>query len=455
MGMRLIGWLFAVLLLVPALGIGQPGTLARTDASLPGTWVARGPNGWTLGNLTIDPSNSAALYATSPVGLFGSLDAGRSWSLLYPTTASPNDRLSEAFAIDSRDGRHLLLGTADGLVTSFDRGASWSRLAIPPFGVSRSSPVILLVSVDPFDSSTLYATGYVKPITGCCLVYHDLFKGIDGGRNWTLILKAAWGIPDIVFNQSPPGRILAAAGGALDSSGAPIQATSGVVSSIDGGATWSNSLAAVAAFFSAGSLVADLSDSRILYTDPLNYTSAKCGVYTSIDTGRTWRALPEIPCSGLIAGWSEVFANTSTGVLRGRQNFLGWESFLPEGYAILAVDPRSADLIYAHRGSALLKSTDGGRSFIDVTDGLQATVDVWQVVAAPRAPNVIYAGGTAEFLVSRDSGETWARNGFPTAQQIQDVSVDPASMRERRGRSPLCRVRRFWLLIQAGRGAST
>ena len=82
------------------------------------------------------------------------------------------------------------------------------------------------------------------------------------------------------------------------------------------------------------------------------------------------------------------------------------------------------------------KTTNGGQSWNNITDGKTDISSVGALAIAPSDPNVIYVGtgesqlredltfGTGVYR-STDAGNTWTRLGLPDSHQIADIVVDP------------------------------
>ncbi len=296
-------------------------------------------------SLTVDPSNPLVLYATGSGGLFGSIDGGPTWRLLYAGGAGNP-------AVDPGDSQHLLLSSGKGLVESQDGGRSWTELAVPP------PPLPVLrrlsgVAIDPFERETLYVVGSYGPGTGI-FTFVYLYKSVDGGQSWNSVLSAAEVMTAPVLDPSSAGRLLVAVWGGAYTSAGPL--LGGVLMSQDGGLTWSTSLEGTF----GNDLVADPADPRVLHV------KIACNTYATSDRGRTWQVFPlvnDCHVDNLVAGPSEVFANGVDGVLISRSGSLGWQPFLPPGNTVLAADPSNGDVLYLRNGSALLKSVDGGQTF--------------------------------------------------------------------------------------------
>ena len=103
-----------------------------------------------------------------------------------------------------------------------------------------------------------------------------------------------------------------------------------------------------------------------------------------------------------------------------------WESVGPRGGRVeaLAVDPTDADRLYALQEGALVRSTDGGLTWLP---GLALELEeVLAVAVAPSEPDVVYAGSRqGSVFRSLDGGVTWTETGTPDAPVVGVLAVDP------------------------------
>jgi photosystem II stability/assembly factor-like uncharacterized protein len=87
-------------------------------------------------------------------------------------------------------------------------------------------------------------------------------------------------------------------------------------------------------------------------------------------------------------------------------------------------------------GGGVFKTTDGGSSWINVSDGFFKTGSVGAITVAPSDPNVIYVGmgetdirgnmsGGDGMYKSTDAGKTWTYLGLGQSQFIGDIEVHP------------------------------
>jgi photosystem II stability/assembly factor-like uncharacterized protein len=124
---------------------------------------------------------------------------------------------------------------------------------------------------------------------------------------------------------------------------------------------------------------------------------------------------------------AELFANTPVGVYRSDDAAASWHFFFADGQ-ILAIDPRNADTLYLRRGSRLIKSTDGGGHFADITSGLIANT-IGAFLADTHDPRLVFTGGTGEVFAMHDGGLMWNRTaeGLPANDLVRGLASDPSS----------------------------
>ena len=325
----------------------------------------------------------------------------------------------------------ILVASNLGPVTSTDGGATWQVLAVNVnSGLLSGQPELLAVAFDPKTPSTWYATGGAGGVSG-------FYKSLDSGRTWTGIPLLSF-LPsgNIVIDPVATNTIYmqASAGGSLfiakstDSgatwsilrlpntvsapadtypAGAPpffittdpkisglVYAISvDIFKSVDFGATWTVLTTVVDprvtfTFPAFTRIDIDPRDSQVLYGSayPAFTVSSfcksrpgegECGLYKSIDGGKTWNEL-SLPTTG---NYSLSIDAVSGAIYSG---------------AALAAT-----------GGTISKSTDGGATWtpLKVNAPLLVRVD-------PSTPSAVYAfqdlGSMPTFLLrSADGGATW------------------------------------------------
>ncbi|MDX1645129.1 MAG: glycosyl hydrolase, partial [Thermoanaerobaculia bacterium] len=203
-----------------------------------------------------------------------------------------------------------------------------------------------------------------------------------------------------------------------------------------------------------------------------NSTSVGDGVYKSTDGGKNWKHLgltdseritriaidPADSDTVFVCATGHLWdANEERGVYRTRDGGESWEAVLQvdedTGCSDLSIDPQNGDILYAGMwqfrrsasffrsggpGSGLYRSTDGGDSWEELTNGLpEGEKGRIAVAVAPSRPSVVYAVVEAEktgLYRSDDLGNSWKLTSTEFNIQARPfyfayVVVDPTDYR--------------------------
>ncbi len=156
----------------------------------------------------------------------------------------------------------------------------------------------------------------------------------------------------------------------------------------------------------ASRIVVDPSAPATLYV-AFSYPSTYLGVYKSVNSGASW-----IPAK------------------------TGLES---TQVAALVIDPKQPLTLYAGGtgvapagntvGRGIFKSTDGGKSWAPVNDGLE-DLFINALAIDPQDPSVLYAGTNRGISRTRDGGATWVPllpSGAIPSGPVRAIAIDPVS----------------------------
>ena len=246
---------------------------------------------------------------------------------------------------------------------------------------------VYCTAADPSQPATVYAG-----------TERGVFKSVDGGASWTF---TSAGLPParvqaIAIDPSSPATLYA---GTLTPNGV---ASVGIFKSTDGGATWT---AANVGVFDPITGVGPV-DFESVAVDPHNSNVVVAGglfseLYRSGDAGASWQSVT--------FGGSSVNLQTTS----------------------IVFDPTTSANVYAASSSGLLKSADGGLTW--VTFG-NAGVPFFSLAIDPTQPHTLYAGDATGSGIwkSTDSGSHWATAdvGLPgsgtSRPPVLALAVDPA-----------------------------
>jgi photosystem II stability/assembly factor-like uncharacterized protein len=374
-------------------------------------------SGGTIISISIDQPNPGTVYAATAgsgsFSLFKSSDGGINW--MATANASQIYGSIGALALDTANSGTVYAGTSYGVVKTIDGGASWANISHGIRGINVES-----VTVDPQNSGTLYAIDNANRIS----------KTTDGGKNWTPLQGFPPALP-----FSGPVTV-----DSRDSNTLYTVTYSGLWKSVDGGASWNEtgaaSLAAAGALGTTGGSASDRQNPGTLYLlAGIKASGQGCcaiGVFESTDGAASWAMKGSLQGNSVTllvmdpqnsstlygAGtYRSTISKSTDGGVTWNDSLLPPEAFTTEDddswaivkslavcakcytpYAVqsLVVDPQRSTL-YAISTGGILRSRDGGSSWISVNDGLAGTNTL---AMDPSNPSTLYAGGAGVYITT-------------------------------------------------------
>jgi hypothetical protein len=160
--------------------------------SLPARSIGPALMGGRVSDIAIDPSNPFIVYVgLGTGGVMKTVNSGVSWTAIFEKESVA---AIGALAVSPSDPMVVWAGTGeandrnssswgDGVYRSSDAGATWTRAGL------EASRTIARIAVHPKDSNTAWVAAMgdlwnPSPERG-------LYKTTDGGKTWSLVLKAA------------------------------------------------------------------------------------------------------------------------------------------------------------------------------------------------------------------------------------------------------------------------
>lgn len=348
----------------------------------------------------IDRNDRSRVYAhLSGVGMCQSEDGGATWALHATPFAGS---LTSAFAIDPRDGRRLFVGGTSHHLSE-DGGQTWVALSSAP-------PISDAVAFDPLDPDRLYLSS-----RSLGFAVSD-----DRGLTWTVssgpgFERRGSAVLAILPSIAHAGEVLLGWWG-------------GFSRSTDGGATFVRSNAGLAGHAVVNAVAADATDASHLVA------AAGGSAYVSLDGGASWSetlAWANVNGGSMVADpvqagrfWAGGVHLDGGRVLRSDDG--GWTFHVvwehpSVSFSHLATHPVLSDVVFG-AGSGVYRSDDGGATFVDL--GVPETF-VWDVAVSPADPDVLYAVASPRIYASHDGGASWTSAlAYPTAL-ARDVFPDP------------------------------
>jgi len=369
--------------------------LAATTASAAGvpetayadlSWRFVGPyrSGWATAVAGAPDDVATFYFGGADGGVFRTTDAGVTWQPLFESGGSAS---IGALAVAPSDPRVLWVGTGqihmrwdivggDGVYRSADGGQTWTHLGL------EETRHIGNLHVDPRDADVaiVAALGHVfgpNPERG-------LFRTEDGGRSWTHVLDRGpdVGAVDIAGDPAQPEVLYASLWQVrrhpwLDYFQPTVGEDSGIVKSTDGGRTWNDV------------------GTRGLPDDPL---------------GRIELAVA--PGGGSRRVWALIDAESNGGLYRSEDGGESWalvndDATLASDYMSgLEPDPGDPEIVWA-MGRGLRRSSDGGRSFVNVK-GAPGGDDHHCLWIDGANPSRMITGADQGAVLTLNGGETWS-----------------------------------------------
>lgn len=335
------------------------------------TWTATSVQGQRVSELAVSPGQGgpSILHAATGLDVASSWDGGITWSTSFET--------SEVYALavsPSSSSPAVYAGTfALGVFKSADAGSTWRSASQGLNAIDADG-----LAISPSNPSVLYVSSGLR-----------LYRSADGGATWngrqgfsTLrlpLLQVHPRDPLTVFAAGPEGKVWKVG---------------------DGGATWTELSNDSMRCMSTEALVVDPANPDNLYVSgvieelcALQHVEA-CTGFRSTDGGESWRCM------------------------KGNDH-------------ALAIDPRRPSTLYGGGDNRIFKSTNAGRSWMNVTAGLPGGTGgtVSALAVAPGQNGAVFAGTDAGVVRSLDGGATWRvlRNGLPRKAIIPELVIAPSA----------------------------
>jgi len=245
---------------------------------------------------------------------------------------------------------------------------------------------------------------------------------------WVLLGPEGGDARNLAYDPRDPSRVF-------------LGTSSGVLYlSSDSGAAWTRF-----AHLGAGNdyvldnIAVDPTDSNVIYVAAWSIENNGGDLFRSRDGGRTWQALPgmhgrSIRAFALAPSDHRVLvAGALDGVFRSDDAGETWRQISPPHHAeiknieSLALDPRTPDIVYAGTWHLPWKTTDGGRTWHSIKQGVIDDSDVFSIIIDSHQPSVVYMSACSGIYRSENSGELFRKiQGMPfSARRTRVLQQDP------------------------------
>ncbi|MFQ5491524.1 MAG: WD40/YVTN/BNR-like repeat-containing protein [Phycisphaerae bacterium] len=329
----------------------------------------------------IDPN--ICYIASASGGIWKTVDKGVNWVPLTDELSNLNHGCvaldpSNPDVVYAGTGEYTLQTTGDGLFRSADAGATWTRIATNAQVGSTCSAVI----VDPSNPQIIHVTGG-----------SGYSRSTDGGATWVRLLTGR--ASDLVIDPVNPQVLYLA------------RHSNGIYRSTDGGSTWTKLAGGLPTTnLSRIRLAIAPSNPNVLYTVIIDAGQQSMrGFFRSADGGTTWISKPATPDFPFPQGWYDLF---------------------------VGVDPTNENIVYGggvfptFATAGVIKSTDGGNSWTDITIRPTGQVHPDQQAIAFGPDGTLWIGNDGGVWYSNDAGGSWVNtNNTLTVTQNYNIALHP------------------------------
>jgi hypothetical protein len=376
-------------------------------------------------SMTFDPGSSSVLLGTYGNGLFKSSDAS-TWSA---AGTGVRDLYVSALAPPGGSSPALLAGVLEGgIYLSTDGAQTWTMSSA---GLAQSN--IFAFATDPASPGTAYAATFdgVRKTTDSGLTWREADSGIplftvtalalspggpatlfaasnggglltstDGGATWSAVSSSTFSdkyVSSVVVDPTNPATLYAGTDHPYNGNN-----PERLFKSTNGGSTWTQT-----SLNAAGSSVDIVAVNPAQNAQVFAASHGTSGLFQSLDGGVTWTTLNTDPACGGVntilfdASGQTMYLATTTGVCRSTDGARTWALSSVANLAsvqALCFDPLDASILYAGAmpltiggSGGVFASSDGGATWAPVGSGLPADIPV-STLAADGKAQMLYAG---------------------------------------------------------------
>jgi photosystem II stability/assembly factor-like uncharacterized protein len=413
-------------------------TTSRSRAALPSTPFATiEPNGsdnqlvWVqiygarVFNLYSDRRDPKTVYATTPLGLYKSMDGGFRWTFVF-APPFPDPQILARDGVDyyppasslvfsqSKSSPNVMFIAANWsgdrwptIWKSENGGIAWTDASagVIPTGSANPQQNITQIEIAQHDPSIVYVAFYYGPI----------YKTLNGGKSWGKIE----GEKRISIDPTNPDHLIRLG-----------------AESTDGGITWSKRggyPVVKATGFSFDEVAFHPTSPKLL----LGRTGGDCGncsngYWISENSGQTWRDLGlrgSVAKVAFAASEGSVYAAANTGVFLSTNLGRSWRQIFDQAAtSVLVVD---ASTLYATTGNGIWKSSNGGGTWhranfmlpMPITRDSSNQTIFDRLCWVDGRTNTVYVGSRGGYWTTSDWGFNWSWNSLSGNGQILSARV--------------------------------
>ncbi len=207
--------------------------------------------------------------------------------------------------------------------------------------------------------------------------------------------------------------------------------------SADGGKTWRLLVNLNRPQLILDQLFVDSQNSNIIYTSGHRHKEPG-GFFKTVDGGKTWKESKELRKESIhsmtqsVKSPNTLIVGTINGVWISKNYGDDWEKInsdtMPINIDSLAIDPRDDGTMFAGTWWRAYKTTDNGKNWRLIKDGMIDDSDVFAITINQQNPNHLIASACSGIYESFNNGEKWAKiQGIPSqSRRTRDIVQNPA-----------------------------
>lgn len=212
--------------------------------------------------------------------------------------------------------------------------------------------------------------------------------------------------------------------------------------STDGGRSWTRSVHfGERDDFVLDNISFDPSNPQTIYVAAWSVEETNGGVFRSDDGGKVWKSLPGVKGKSIRAfaiaesDPKTMFIGALDGVFRSKDRGETWEKITPDNHPDLrnfesiAIDRKDPNIVYAGTWHLPWKTTDGGKSWHNIKNGVIDDSDVFSIIIDRSNGQTVYASACSGIYRSDNSGELFHKiQGIPgSARRTRVLQQDPVN----------------------------
>ena len=409
-------------------GSGVYGGVIKNDGSI--TWDksrSNKPKAYIYNmQIEVDPNNPNRIYASAyPGGLLRSDDGGKNWNdknFLTPSIKvdDPNIQGYYSFAINPENPENVWLGVyGKGMFVSYD-GMDYNMFANGDNDEMEDKKITKVV-IDPTNPNEVYVSSE-----------EGVFFTDDSGENWEELSDGLLTKDVFTLAIGSDGQLYAGTKGY------------GIAKYHKDEGTWEgvHGVANFGVFWSTWERPQyQFSDMLINPENPdvMYLASFPTGMFKSVDGGKKWKesnlGLIDDGADGIFSltfhphDKNIIYAGTYNGVSVTYDGAEHWERISngipPEQWPFsIAINPTNPNIMYAATKNGMdkgfcdrhdaricgtvVKTTDGGNNWFEITTGLDKGNEFYDIIIYPHNHNILFLSTQHEgVFISKDAGEIW------------------------------------------------